>query len=284
MSWHPNDLVTDADLTAYERTVLTQFDQVDWRDRREKALEDWLFPMLEGRGFVPHRLRTRFEPVSVLGYTSSAYTDRTTAANTEDGITLSAVLAASSDYLYVGSDLPFRGLSVRMHDNVNAASGALTLNVWADGWVVPENPQNDTMSGAISFAKGGALTWTNPDGLVGRSVNSTGPYFWARLALSSAPTSGTKIGPVFVIRRSRLCAAVTLRTLALIFREAPTQQDGPWTEKAEWYERQANEAFLRVADQIGGEFDTDGSDAIDEAEQEQTALEVTGGGWTLDRA
>lgn len=284
MSWQPNDLVTDADLLAYERTILSQFDQLDWKGRRDKALEDWLFPLLASQGFAPQRLRTRFAPEAVWAYTASAYADQTTAASAVDGITLSSVLTGASDYLYIGSATPFRGLSLRMADSVSAVNATPTVHVWADTWVEPEAIDNGTLVRAVPWAKGGAITWTAPDGLTVRSVNSVGPYYWARVSASAAPTSGTKVGPVLVIRRSRLCAAVTFRTLALIFREAPTQQDGPWAEKADWYERQAEQAWLRVADQIGGEFDTDGDDAISAAEAEQTALEASGGGWTWERA
>ena len=122
-----------------------------------------------------------------------------------------------------------------------------------------------------------------PDAVVARSVSTSGALYWARLLLSAAPTSGTAIGPVSVIRRSRLCAAVTLRTLSLIFREAPSQQDGPWEAKADWYEKEAERAWLRVAGQIGPEFDTDGDDTIGDTERGQTAEDVNGGGWTMER-
>jgi hypothetical protein len=80
MSWHPNDLVSDADLLAYEQTILTQFGQYEWEAKRKKALEDWLFPSLAAAGFDPYRLRTRYQAAQVWGYTSSAYTDYNTAA------------------------------------------------------------------------------------------------------------------------------------------------------------------------------------------------------------
>lgn len=283
MSWHPNDLVTDADLVAYERQILTQFDVTDWQDRRQKAIEDWLFPLLEGRGFVPERFRTRHIPVSALGYTSSVFTDKTTSAATDDGLVLSTILASASDALYLGFASPFRGISCRMTSTVNAVSSLLTVQQWADTWESVGDLDNGTQLNSAPFAKGGAITFRPPDGAVMRTLNSTGPYYWLKLALATAPTSGTAIGPVAVIRRSRLCAPVTLRTLALIFREAPTSLDGPWEEKAKWYEAQAEAAWLRVVEQIGPEFDTDGDDAIGAAEREQTADDVTGGGWRLER-
>lgn len=284
MSWSPNDLVTDTDLVAYERQILEQFGAGDWLDRRQKALEDWLFPLLSSRGFNPDRLRTRVEPNAVLGYTSSTFSDQTSAAATEDGLVLSTILATSSDRLYVGSKSAFRGLSVRQLDSVNAVSATMSLQAWADTWSSVGPASNATVSGTAPFAKGGPITWDLPESLVRRSVNDVGPYYWVRLGLSAAPTSGTKIGPLLVIRRSRLCAAVTFRTLCLIFREAPTGQDGPWSDKAAWYEKEAEQAWLRVVDHIGGEFDTDDSDAISEDEADQTADTASGGGWRWERA
>lgn len=283
MSWSPNDLVTDADLAAYERRILTQFNVTDWQALRQKALEDWLFPLMESAGFNPQRFRTRFIPKAVQSYTSSAFTDRTSAAQDADGINLATVLAASTDYLYIGHDAPFRGVSVRMLEAVNSASVTATWETWADAWEpVTATVVDQTVVGTKPFARGGAVTWTVPEGLVARSVNSVGPYYWARVKVSATPT-GAAIGPLLVIRRSRLAAAVTFRTLALIFREAPIAQDGPWTDRAVWYEQEAERSWLRVADQIGGEFDTDADDAVSSTEAGQTAAEVNSGGWRFER-
>lgn len=283
MSWMPNDLVSDADLVAYERTLFTAFNVEDWQARRQKALEDWLFPLLEGRGYPVQRLRTRFIPSKVFGYTSSAYTDKTTAAQTSDGLDLAVILAGASDALYVGFTDPFRGLSLRQLDAVNATATAPTFALWNDAWVAPENLINDTIANSIPFAKGGAVLWTLPESWVPRAVNSSDPLYWLKLTVSVVPT-GAKVGPITVIRRSRLCAAVTFRTLSLIFREAPTSQDGPWLQKAEFYEAEAERAWLRVVGYLGSEFDVDGDDAISDDEAEQTDASVTGGGWTLERA
>jgi hypothetical protein len=282
VSWAPNDLVTDADLVAYESQILTQFDRSDWKVRRAKAIEDWLFPLLEASGFAPQRFRTRFIPEAVLGSTSSVFTDRTSASQTQDGIDLAATLAASSDALYLGSVAPFRGVSVRMHDGVNTVAGTATWDAWADTWQALGGITDATKVDSKCFGRGGAVTWTLPETLVRRSVNAVGPFYWARVRLSAAPTGAT-IGPVLVIRRSRLCAAVTLRTLALIFKEAPTSLDGPWADKAVWYEAEADKAWLRAADKIGGEFDTDNDDAISATEADQTAAEVNSGGWRWER-
>lgn len=284
MSWAPNDLVSDADLTAYERKILTQFAASDWKARRAKALEDWLFPLLEAAKFIPQRLRTRFKVAHVIGVTSGATTDLTSAAQTEGGLNLANILAAPSDALYIASNTPFRGLSVRMQDSVNAVAATLTAELWTDTWTAPAGISNETITTGKPFARGGAIIWTIPEGMVERSLQGVGPYYWLKLSLSATMTAGTVIGPISVIRRSRLCGPAALRTLALIFREAPTSQDGPWDEKAEWYEAEADKALTRVLESIGGEFDTDVDDVIAPAEEAQTSAQVTGGGWTFERA
>jgi hypothetical protein len=106
MSWAPTDLVSDADLTAYESKILTSFNVSDWAEKRRRALEDWLAPILRGRGYDLARLRTRFEPEAVLGFTGAAYTDKTAAATdaTTDDVDLAAVFATpGTDALYIGS-------------------------------------------------------------------------------------------------------------------------------------------------------------------------------------
>jgi hypothetical protein len=282
MSWAPVDLVADSDLLAYESQILTQFNVFNWTTRRQKALEDWLFPLLEARGFVPERLRTRFEPAAIVGDTAAASSDLTSAGNTSEGLDVAAILADPADSIYIGSRNPFRGLSLRMLDQVNTGTGALAVSYWADGWTTLAIADG-TKAAGVSLVKGGAITWTMPELWVPRTLSPiTDPIYWVRLR-ADAVMVGPKVGPLLVIRRSRLCAPVTFRTLSLIFREAPTSQDGPWDAKAVYYEQEAEQSWLRVADHIGGEFDTDGSDAISSDETEQTADAVSGG-WTMERA
>lgn len=288
MSWHPQDLVADADLLAYEQTINTQFGQTDWQSKRTKALEDWLFPALASAGFDPHRLRTRYQPTLVYGHTSSAYTDYTAASRAvgEDDIPLATVLAASSDALYLGAPWPFRGVSVRMFDSVSSASATLTLEAWRDAWSVLSDVSDGTRAtSGKPFSKGGTITWTVPDDWVVRPVNGSDALYWARIRLSTAPTSAA-IGQIGAIRRSVCAGPAALRTLYYIFREARTTQDGPWEAKAEQYLRESEEAWQRVQPLLGREFDVDTvDDQIDATEATQTTAEVTNGqGWAWERA
>ncbi len=277
MSWHPSDLVSDSDLLAYEGTILTTFNKADWQLRRLKVLEDWLWPQLRERGFAPERFRTRYLPDAVYTNTSSTFADATGAAQnaTADDINLATVLAASSDYLAIGSVKPFRGLSVRMFDNVSSVTATLTVELWQDAWT-SVSPFDDTQATTGKpFSRGGTISWAVPDDWVMRPLNSSDPLYWARLKLSSAPT-GAKLSQVTCIRRSVLCGPATFRTLASIFREAPVSHKSPWLEKAAYYEQEAQQAMSRALNLVGGEFESasSGDDAIDETEEQQTTEEV----------
>lgn len=273
MSWHPGDLVSDVDLQAYERTILTQHGAVDWQSRRQKTLEDWLWPILRSRGLAPERLRTRFVADSVLGNTASSFSDFTSAASNGSAnvISLATVLASATDYLAIGSKQQFRGVSVRMLDNVTAQASTMTVELWQDTWQSVTASDGTQATAGKPFSKGGAITWTVPGEWVLRALSTTDPLYWVRMKLSAAPTSA-EIVQISCIRRSVLCAPATLRTLATIFREAPSQQDGPWLEKAQWYENQAELALNRALPLVGGEFDTSvpPDDVVDADEQEQT--------------
>lgn len=286
MSWHPNDLVSDRDLQDYESAILTTFGQASWQPRRTKALEDWLFPILKGQNFDPYKLRTRYEPDQVLAYTGSAYTDKTSAAKdaTEDDLNLAAIFATpASDALLVGSVAPFRGLFFRFLESLNSAvASTLTVEYWNGVWTGLALQNGTIHASGKTFSGGGTVSWMLPADWSRRAVNSSSPLYWARLTVSATPT-GAKTTQIGCVRASALRAPATLRTLMLIMREAPTGGEGPWKEKAEYYETEANAALQRALLIVGGEFDTDESDQVSEDEAAQTAAEV-GGGWRLERA
>lgn len=274
MSWHPNDLLTDADLLAYEKDIIARFAVSDWETRRNKAMEDWLWPQLRQAGFNPARFRTRHTPDVVWGLTSSVYTDKTSAATntTSDDLALATILAASSDALVIGSTQQFRGVSLRLLDTVSATASVLTVELWRDAWQAVPPIQNDITVGGVPFARGGSVVWNVPPDWVIRPLSTTTAYYYARLRVSAAP-AGATAGQVSVIQRSILAAPLTYRVLAMIFREAPMQQDGPWAEKASFYETEASLSLARALTMVGGEFDADGTtdDTLDREDEAQTA-------------
>ena len=286
MSWSPNDLVADADLQAYERNILDDFGPSTFAEKRQKALEDWLFPILKGRGFDPFRLRTRAEASKAWGYTAAAYTDKTSDASDTDAddLDLAAVFAtAANDRLYIGSTQPFRGLFVRMLDTVGTAASALTVKYFNGDWLpLVVNDATSRTSGK-TLSGSGSVIWDLPMDWVTRKVNGFDALYWVELSVSATPTSATA-GQIGVIRASSLRAPLTFRTLQLIFREAPTSQEGPWSEKAEFYAEEAESALQRALPIVGGEFDTDETDLISPTEAAQTSAEAGGGDYSLERA
>jgi hypothetical protein len=286
MSWAPTDLVSDADLTAYEAKVLTSFNVTDWAEKRRRALEDWLAPILRAQGFDLARLKTRFEPDSTLGYTASAYSDQTGAAkdSTADDVNLAGIFATpANDALYIGSAQTFRGLSIRLLENVSAVASALTVKYWADAWQPMTVTDGTAKTSGKTFSGGGSVSWAAPSDWIPRKVNAIGPYYWVRVSVSATPT-GAKAAQIGAIRRSVLSAPATLRTLLLIMREAPTGGPGPWADKADWYESEADAALQRAIPLLGGEFDTDASDQVSETEAAQTESEVSNAPFRLLRA
>jgi hypothetical protein len=285
MSWSANDLVTDVDLTSYERSILDNFGATDWKARRTKALEDWLFPILKGRGFDPHRLKTRYEADAVFAYTAAAYVDQSGEGQdaTENDLNLAAIFAtAGSDALYIGSEVPFAGLFLRLEDAVSTIAGTMTVQYWSGAWEAIAIHDRTSVNDK-TLAAGGSVTWGLPDDWQPRTVNSSDPLYWVKVTVSATPTgaTATQIG---TIRASCLRAPVTFRTLQLIFQEAPTSTDGPWREKAEFYKDEAEQALQRALQIVGGEFDSDDSNLVSEPETEQTVEQVGGGAFGMERA
>lgn len=286
MSWHPNDLVTDLDLRDYEESVLTSFGQTTWLGKRTKALEDWLFPILKGRGFDPFTLVTRAECDAVYGYTSSAYTDVTgeTTSTTADDVNLATVFATpASDALFVGSAQPFRGLHLKLEDTVSSAAGVLSVAYWNGNWEPLLVADTTIQVAGKTLSAGGTVTWLLPYDWNRRVVNGSASLYWAKVTVSAVPT-GARVGQISAIRHSSLRAPATFRTLELIMREAPTGENGPWDEKARYYAEQADNALQRAMQIVGGEFDTDASGQISPTEAAQTPEEAGGGPWVLERA
>jgi hypothetical protein len=181
MAWHPNDLVTDVDLTAYENAVLTQFGVAGWETKRTKALDDWLGPILRTQGFQIERLRTRNEADLAYRYTAAAYSDVTSAVRdtTPDDLNLATTFATvGTDALYIGSKQQFRGLSVRMHEGVSAVAAVTTVAYWGDSWTALAIADGTAKTSGKAFSGGGSITWAVPSMWVKRSINGSDPLYW----------------------------------------------------------------------------------------------------------
>jgi hypothetical protein len=289
VSWHPLDLVSDQDLAAYEQKILTNFGPSSFTDKRTKALEDWLFPILRANGFNPYRLVTRVAVGKAFGYTGAAFTDLTTAtqSDTADDVDLAAVFATpGTDALYIGASEPFRGVFLRMLESVSAVASVLSVAYFNGAWQALTISDGTAHTTGKTLSGGGSVTWTLPVDWQRRAVNGSDLLYWVKLTVTATPTAALA-GQFGVIKSSTLRAPATFRTLQLIFQEAPTSADGPWAEKAEYYKGEADLALQRALQICGGEFDTDDNDLIDGNEATQTASQASGGlggGVALERA
>lgn len=278
-SWHPDDLIGDADLVDYEHRILDDYGVDNWRGRRTKALEDWLFPVLRGQGFNPDRLRTRFAPDQAWAYTAPTYSDVSGVVkdDTGDDLNLATLFATvGTDALYIGSSSRFRGLWFRLLDSVSSATGDLRVAYWAGQWRPLSIADGTRAVSGKTLSAGGSVTWTLPVDWATRPVNGSAPRYWARVMVTATPTSAL-LSQIGCIRASVLRAPAVFRTLSLIFREAPASQSGPFTEKAEYYEGEADAALQRALLIVAGEFDTDGDEVISVTESQQAPGQVSTG-------
>src|SRR5262245_38782817 len=201
-----------------------------------------MFPILKTRGFEPNRLRTRYDPAKAWKFTASAYTDITATARSsnDDDIDLAALFATvGTDILYVGSDEPFRGVFVRMLDTVSTATATLSVAYYNGVWKSLTISDGTVQVAGKTLSGGGSVTWSLPVDWMTRKVNSSDPLYWVKVTISATPTSA-KASQIGVIRSSSLRAPLVFRTLQLIFQEAPTGADGPWSDKAAFYRQEAD--------------------------------------------
>jgi hypothetical protein len=174
MSWSPNDLVTDLDLEAYESSIRRDFGSLSFTEKRQAALEHWLWPRLSQAKFPAERFRTRYQPDAVYTSISGAFADETGDAKSQtvDDLNLAATFATvGTDALYIGSTRMFRGLSVRLSDAVSAVTSTLTVQLWTDSWESVGITDGTVKVAGKTFSGGGAITWRVPAGDVSHALS-----------------------------------------------------------------------------------------------------------------
>ena len=80
--------------------------------------------------------------------------------STDTSVTLSAF--ASGRALYVGSAIPFRGAHIDVDGANSTGSTVITVSYWNGAERVDSSDTDGTISGGISLAQDGAITWTVP--------------------------------------------------------------------------------------------------------------------------
>lgn len=77
--------------------------------------------------------------------------------------------AAATNYIYVGSHLPFRGVRVLV-GNTNSTASVLTVNYWNGSAWTDTSATDGTINTGATFGQNGNVTWTVPTAWVKTSL------------------------------------------------------------------------------------------------------------------
>lgn len=131
---------------------------------------------------------------------------------TQDVVLSSLDTFANGHALYLGSNVPWRGLAVDV-DATNSVASVLTADYWNGAWTALVITDG-TISAATTFAVDGNITWTVPTdwakvGLA-TAVTTTGAavqyrselLYWMRLKVSVALDASTTLNSLLAMNRS----------------------------------------------------------------------------------
>lgn len=289
MSWGSLTLVTDAEIGYLEpEAVATSapWGATTWANQRAQAkntLQAWIEKTHPDVVGVADLVRDERPPAYAFGYTSAAYTDKTSecANPTESDVLIGAILATpASDRIYIGASSTFDGLSVRV-SSANANASVLTAKYWNGTAWTSLSATDGTASSGKAFGQAGRVTWTMPTAWDPRSLNGTSEYFyWVELSVSAALTAGTaasQIVPVMApLALKSVCAQLALY---YILNGLAEQSANPpvWREKAQYYWNRAESEFGEMRDKLGLPIDLNrsGTVTVDETAQARTTGRVT---------
>ena len=125
---------------------------------------------------------------NVFTYDGS-YTDNTTEASSEGGITFD-LLTATSDYVYIGNSTTFAG--IRFKFGTRGRNHTLKIE-YSNGstWTTLSALNNDLVDNTSNFRRDGSITFTVPSNWNKDTVNSANVY-WIRISTTIIPTTTAK--------------------------------------------------------------------------------------------
>lgn len=128
----------------------------------------------------------------------SVYRDDTVALS-ERGTNQTATfnsMTATNDFIYIGCEVPFRGVYVNVvnaNGTASVLSGTYTKN---DGTYAALTVTDNTASGGATLAIDNTITWTMPTDWTKASVNGGAPLYYARLTTDGGTDSATSLAEV----------------------------------------------------------------------------------------
>jgi len=146
----------------------------------------------------------------------------------QDGSTATSVdlsSLAAGRYIYVGSAVPFRGVNIDVDGANSTGSTVLTSYYWNGSAWIDTSDTDGTISGGISLAQDGSVTWTVPSAWVSASLGkifTTGSepiaaafkwrdtsMYWTRWTWNQAMDSAVTLDHMLGINESTAYAEVS---------------------------------------------------------------------------
>ena len=127
----------------------------------------------------------------------SVYRDDTDTL-TERGTNTTATynsMVATNDFIYLGCDVPFRGVTVNVV-NANGTASVLSAFYWDGSAWTGLTETDGTASAGATLAIDNNITWTVPTDWAKTVVNGSGPLFWVRMNSDGGTDSATSLAEI----------------------------------------------------------------------------------------
>ena len=174
--------------------------------------------------FCPYLIILKADSADGLGGHLEANTQVAQDGSTATSVTLSSFAAGRA--LYVGSAIPFRGAHVDVDGANSTGSTVITVSYWNGSAWVDTSDTDGTISGGISLAQDGAITWTVPSEWqlatlnqlaagAGETLDSSGQkwsyvnMYWTKWTWSHAMDSAVTLDHILGINESTAYAELT---------------------------------------------------------------------------
>ncbi len=145
--------------------------------------------VLENRGEASSESSLTFDSVFFQDNDSGgSFTNNTTEAGTEGGTSF-LLMNSTTDYLYIGDDNTFSGMSFEWE--TRGSGLALKVEYYNGAWVQLTVNTNNLDDDTSNFESNGKINWTIPDDWLLSSINTASRY-WIRISSTSTPVTVAK--------------------------------------------------------------------------------------------